>query len=560
MATGYGLANRNYGGPCHSCYLMPAGRCLGGMIDARFHVSENGALFGDRLRRDGDGQRRLGADRAGEAPPRRAGGQTAAGRGRARDIVVTGTRVMRDGYQAPTPLTVLTTADIENSSPTNNIADFVNQLPSLAGSTRPSNSRLNISSGQAGINALNLRNFGETRTLILLNGRRSVASTITGVVDVNTIPQMLVERVEIVTGGASAAYGSDAVAGVVNFILDNDFEGLRIEADTGITSRGDGFNYSFSAAGGISFADGRGRLMVSGEIVASRRHLRRRRPRLEPDGLRPDSGPDLDRRQHSTRNSSPPCSRSARRTRRRAASSPPRPAASRTGLRGIYFGGGGQVLQYQFGALTFPSPTGDRRADADAGRRLAGQRFRPPHRPRPRGRSPRHLRPAELRGRRRGHPVRRSLVQLAGSVLQRRPEPVHRPGPERDGLRRGDPGATLRSPATPSSTTRSGRRRWRASPASPSRRRPPIFPSAAINNQREVQRYVVGAEGDFELFGNTGAVGRLRPIWPRRPARAAAQHHADRAPTSAIGWPTPPTWRSPRPAIPAAMRSARSSA
>ena len=76
-------------------------------------------------------------------------------------IVVTGTRVVRDGYQAPTPLTVLTTEDIENTSPTNNIADFVNQLPALAGSTRPSNSRLNISSGQAGINALNLRNLGD---------------------------------------------------------------------------------------------------------------------------------------------------------------------------------------------------------------------------------------------------------------------------------------------------------------------------------------------------------------------------------------------------------------
>ena len=186
---------------------------------------------------------------------------------RREDIVVTGTRVIRDGYQAPTPLTVLTQDDIENSSPTNNIADFVNQIPSLAGSTRPSNSRLNISSGQAGINALNLRNFGETRTLILLNGRRSVASTITAVVDVNTIPQNLVERVEIVTGGASASYGSDAVAGVVNFILDNEFQGLKIDGDTGITSRGDGFNYSFSAGGGISFADGRGHLTISGEIV-----------------------------------------------------------------------------------------------------------------------------------------------------------------------------------------------------------------------------------------------------------------------------------------------------
>ncbi len=131
------------------------------------------------------------------------------------DIIVTGTRVVRDGYLAPTPLTVLSTEDIQNTSPTNNIADFVNQLPALAGSTRPSNSRLNLSSGQAGINALNLRNLGEVRTLILLDGRRSVPSTITGLVDVNTIPQMLVERVEVVTGGASATYGSDAVGGVV---------------------------------------------------------------------------------------------------------------------------------------------------------------------------------------------------------------------------------------------------------------------------------------------------------------------------------------------------------
>src|SRR5436305_7983435 len=130
------------------------------------------------------------------------------------DIVVTGTHVVRDGYRSPTPLTVLTREDIQNSSPSNNIADFVNELPSAAGSTRPSNSRLNLSSGQAGINAINLRNLGEVRTLVLMDGRRSVASTINGLVDVNTIPQSLIERVDVVTGGASAAYGSDAVAGV----------------------------------------------------------------------------------------------------------------------------------------------------------------------------------------------------------------------------------------------------------------------------------------------------------------------------------------------------------
>ena len=185
----------------------------------------------------------------------------------AQEIVVTGTRIVRDGFQSPTPLTVLTQDEIRNQSPTNNIADFVNQIPSMAGSTRPANSRLAISSGLAGINAMNLRNLGEVRTLVLLDGRRSVGSTITGLVDVNTIPQMLVKSVEVVTGGASAAYGSDAVAGVVNFVLDKKYEGIKFSADTGLTDEGDGFNYSFSGAIGHSFAGGRGHILLSGEYA-----------------------------------------------------------------------------------------------------------------------------------------------------------------------------------------------------------------------------------------------------------------------------------------------------
>lgn len=183
------------------------------------------------------------------------------------EVVVTGTRIIRDGFQAPTPLTVLTRQDIENTSPTNNIADFVNQLPQLAGSTKPGNSRLNLSNGSAGINALNLRNLGEGRTLILLDGRRSVGSTIYGWVDVNTIPQGLVDRVEVVTGGASAAYGSDAVGGVVNFVLNKKLEGLRVTAETGVTTYGDGGNYSGSISGGKSFAGGRGHILFNAEIA-----------------------------------------------------------------------------------------------------------------------------------------------------------------------------------------------------------------------------------------------------------------------------------------------------
>lgn len=182
-------------------------------------------------------------------------------------IVVTGTRIVRDGFQAPTPLTVLTREDIENTSPTNNIADFVNELPQLAGSTRPANSRLNISNGSAGINALNLRNLGENRTLVLIDGRRSVGSTVFGWVDINTIPQALVDRVEVVTGGASSAYGSDAVAGVVNFVLNKKFEGLHVDGDIGITTVGDGFNYSGSIAAGKGFADGRGHITLEANIA-----------------------------------------------------------------------------------------------------------------------------------------------------------------------------------------------------------------------------------------------------------------------------------------------------
>jgi len=269
------------------------------------------------------------------------------------DVVVTGTRVVRSGFSAPTPLTVLTAEQIANQSPSNNLADFVNQQPALAGSTRPANSRLNLSSGQAGINALNLRNLDGsatgTRTLVLLDGRRSVGSAISGVVDINTIPQALVKSVEIVTGGASAAYGSDAVAGVVNFILDKKYEGLKFTADSGVTTYGDGGNYSFSFAAGKSFADGRGHILIDAELAHrdgifqvdrawnATGYVRIQDPNWVTGSTTPQF---LIRKQVG------------------AANSTPGGLITSPYLRGTYFGQGGQVLQYQYGALTFPSPTG----------------------------------------------------------------------------------------------------------------------------------------------------------------------------------------------------------
>lgn len=269
------------------------------------------------------------------------------------DLIVTGTRIVRNGFQSPTPLTVATQEDIRNTSPTNNIADFVNQLPALAGSTRPSNSRLAISSGLAGINALNLRGLGEIRTLVLLDGRRTVGSSVTGLVDVNTFPQALVKSVEIVTGGASAAYGSDAVAGVVNFVLDKKYTGIKASADSGITGRGDGANYSFSLAAGTAFGSGdRGHVLLSGEwahrdgiFQVDRDWNARGRVRItNPNYTNTNGQPQyLIRQPVGVANATPGG----------IILNSSGGVANR--LRGIYFGAGGAARQFQYGALTFPA-------------------------------------------------------------------------------------------------------------------------------------------------------------------------------------------------------------
>ncbi|WP_084579957.1 TonB-dependent receptor plug domain-containing protein [Sphingomonas azotifigens] len=272
------------------------------------------------------------------------------------DLVVTGTRILRNGFQSPTPLTVATQEDIRNTSPTNNLADFVNQLPALAGSTRPSNSRLAISSGLAGINALNLRGLGEIRTLVLLDGRRTVGSSVTGLVDINTFPQALVKSVEIVTGGASAAYGSDAVAGVVNFVLDKKYQGIKASADSGITGHGDGGNYSFSLAAGTAFgSDGRGHVLLSGEwahrdgiFQVDRDWNARGRVRITNPAYTNTNGQPqyLIRQPVGVANATPGgiILNSAGGVANR--------------LRGIYFGNGGAPSLFQYGALTFPAAGG----------------------------------------------------------------------------------------------------------------------------------------------------------------------------------------------------------
>ena len=180
------------------------------------------------------------------------------------DIVVTGSRVVRDGYSAPTPVNVVSEKELKAESPAN-IADFINTLPAVRGSSTAANSNGSLSNGLAGVASVNLRSLGAQRTLVLFDGQRSVASATSGVVDVNTFPQALVERVEIVTGGASSAYGSDAVSGVINFILNKKYTGIKADYEYGVTTYGDGENHKATLTGGFNFAGGKGHILLSGE-------------------------------------------------------------------------------------------------------------------------------------------------------------------------------------------------------------------------------------------------------------------------------------------------------
>nr|WP_255696816.1 TonB-dependent receptor [Sandaracinobacteroides sayramensis] len=188
--------------------------------------------------------------------------ETALGGG---DIVVTGSRIVRDGYTAPTPVTVARMDDLMRSTPSS-APDALNRLPQFSQSSSPSRSTQNFANTASIGNILNLRGLGGNRTLILLDGVRTPPTTFTGAVDVNIMPNLLLERVDIVTGGASAAYGSDAVAGVVNFVLNRKFEGITGLAQTGISQRGDNANYRIGAAGGFRFGPEKaGHILLSAE-------------------------------------------------------------------------------------------------------------------------------------------------------------------------------------------------------------------------------------------------------------------------------------------------------
>jgi len=179
------------------------------------------------------------------------------------DIVITGSRLPA-GVKAPTPLTVLSEQAIKARAPAT-IGELLQQIPSFAGMDSPNTAGV-TSRGGGQINP-DLRGLGTSRTLVLINGRRHVPTATTGSVDLKVVPTLLVGRVEVVTGGASAAYGSDAVAGVVNIVLRNDLNGIEGTAQGGISEHGDGDERRLSLAAGTHFDGGRGSIMAGFDYV-----------------------------------------------------------------------------------------------------------------------------------------------------------------------------------------------------------------------------------------------------------------------------------------------------
>lgn len=178
------------------------------------------------------------------------------------EIVVTGSRIRRNTFNYSTPVTVLDSAEIDATG-TTNLGDLLQTIPQAVSTFNNANTA--FSTTFSGLNLTDLRYLGTSRTLVLVNGRRMVSGAPPGGgygVDLNAIPTAMIDRIEVLTGGASAIYGSDAIAGVVNVITRDDFEGLDVDLQYGAATEGDKQKSDVTITGGGEFGDG-GHVMLS---------------------------------------------------------------------------------------------------------------------------------------------------------------------------------------------------------------------------------------------------------------------------------------------------------
>ena len=200
------------------------------------------------------------------------------------EVVLTGSRIARPNLDSPVPVTTVGAKEIFETGNTS-VGDLLNELPALRSTYSQSNSSRFL--GTTGLNLLDLRGLGTQRTLVLVNGRRHVGSDILNNAvspDVNAFPSDLIDRIDVVTGGSSAVYGSDAIAGVVNFVLKKDFQGLQVRAQSGKSKYHDAGDSFVSAVGGMNFAEDRGNIAVNLEYAKQKPFFASNRPNLAAPG------------------------------------------------------------------------------------------------------------------------------------------------------------------------------------------------------------------------------------------------------------------------------------
>jgi outer membrane receptor protein involved in Fe transport len=195
------------------------------------------------------------------------------------EVQVTGSRIVRRDTESNSPLVTVEAADLENRSGLN-IESYLNQLPEFNPSFSPTTTQGDVqitAVNSVGIAAVSLRGFGPNRNLVLMDGHRTIPTNALMVTDINGIPSAMIKRVEIISGGASATYGADAIGGVTNFIMNDNFEGLEVDAQYGITEAGDGQESRQSAFMGTNFAEGRGNITIGVEHYDRKSALERNR-------------------------------------------------------------------------------------------------------------------------------------------------------------------------------------------------------------------------------------------------------------------------------------------
>lgn len=183
------------------------------------------------------------------------------------EVVVTGSRIVRRDFQSNSPIRTIDSDQFEAQNGLN-LESYLNQLPDYSPANSPTTTQAEINAtpvNTLGISSLSLRGFGPNRSLVLVDGKRPVPTNALMVVDINAIPGALIQSVETITGGASAVYGADAVAGVTNFILRKDFEGLEIDMQYGTSEAGDGDEFRISGVMGTDIAEGSGNITLGFE-------------------------------------------------------------------------------------------------------------------------------------------------------------------------------------------------------------------------------------------------------------------------------------------------------